>query len=74
MWHPLSISRPPGAHIRANAFRYNDSIQMELTRIDKVGRIQAGFFSALGGFFLAVTIAVLNVLAQAWIGQALLED
>ena len=45
----------------------------ELTRIDKVRNIQTGVFQAIGGFVLAVTIAVLNVLAQAWIGQAFLE-
>ena len=59
----------PGVHIRTHAFHYNTLIKKEIIRINRVRDIQLGFFVFVANLFLASMIAILNVVAEGWIGR-----
>ena len=63
------LNQGPGAHIRSNAFRYDEAIRKELARIGRVRGYQTGFFNALSHTFLAGMITAFQLLAQAWFGS-----
>ena len=64
------LNKGPGAHIRANAYCYNDAIQREIVRINRIRLIQERFLEFWARLLHAVMIGISTVLSQKWLGGA----
>ena len=65
------LNKGPGAHIRANAYRYNEAIQREMVRINRIRLIQERFLEFWARLIHAAMIGISTVLSQEWLGGAL---
>ena len=64
------LNQGPGAHIRANAYRYNEAIQREMVRINRIRLIQERFLEFWARLIHAAMIGISTVLSQEWLGGA----